>query len=242
MLLGLAGAGHCLGMCGGMALAFQSTGNRTGLLAVGYHGGRLLGYALLGGVLGGMAGAVSLAPWTVGLRFVAGLLLIAMGLHTLRIWLGIQRLEQLGGRLWRVITPLTQRLLPPRKLHQAAGLGLLWGFMPCGLIYSALAWSGAAGGGAPQSALLMLFFGVGTLPAMFGATLLGDSTRRFLAVGAVRRTLGVLLVAAGLWTLWQTSSHLSHLLQPDARNATHGNHAPPEQPPGANPGPEGHHH
>lgn len=219
LLLGLAGAGHCLGMCGGMAVVFQSTQERATVLALGYHGGRLLGYTTLGAVLGGVAGAVTLAPWTLGLRFFAGLLLIAVGLHTLNIWSGIRRLEQFGDRLWRIVVPLTQRFLPPRHLNQAVALGLLWGFMPCGLIYSALAWSGAAGAGASESALLMLFFGIGTLPAMLGATLLGQSTRRFLGFRSVRTALGTLLLAAGLWTLWQTSSHLDHLLQPDAHSA-----------------------
>lgn len=212
VLLGLAGAGHCLGMCGGIAVALRSAQGSHRLMPVSYHLGRIVSYALLGGLLGSAAGAIQLAPWTVALRFLAGFLLVAMGLHTLGLWYGIRHLEQVGSRLWRYIAPTAQSLMPPKRMAQAFMLGGLWGFMPCGLIYSALTWSAAEGAGAIDSGLLMLAFGIGTLPAMLGATLLGQRVTSFLQTPWVRKSLGVGLVLAGVWSLWLTSNHLGHLL------------------------------
>ncbi len=221
LLLGLAGAGHCLGMCGGIAVALRSAQGSHRLMPVSYHLGRIISYALLGGLLGSAAGAIQLAPWTVALRFLAGFLLVAMGLHTLGLWFGIRHLEQAGSRIWRYIAPTAQSLMPPKRLTQGFMLGGLWGFMPCGLIYSALTWSAAEGASAIDSSLLMLAFGVGTLPAMLGATLLGQRVTGFLQKPWVRKGLGMGLVLAGVWSLWLTSSHLGHLLGTHSTNSMH---------------------
>jgi len=212
VLLGLAGSGHCLGMCGGIAVALRSTDNTGAWMPASYHLGRLLSYAILGGLIGSAAGAIELAGWTIFLRFLAGGLLLAMGLHTLQIWYGISHLEKLGGLLWRRIAPVAQRAIPPRRPRHSVLLGAVWGLMPCGLIYSALAWSAATGADAVDSAGLMMAFGAGTLPAMLGATLLGQRVSRALSLHWVRKGMGTLLVAAGIWTIWLTYSHLDHLL------------------------------
>lgn len=210
--LGLAGAGHCLGMCGGIAVAFRADGGNSRLMTISYHLGRIISYASLGAVIGTAAGAIELASWTIALRFSAGFLLIAMGLHTLKLWFGINQLERVGGHLWLRLSPIAQRFMPPQKPWQGLLLGGIWGFMPCGLIYSALTWSAATGGAALDSGLLMLAFGLGTTPAMLGATLAGAHVRQFLSHPAVRNGLGVGLILAGCWTLWLTGNHLHHLL------------------------------
>ncbi len=234
LLLGLAGSGHCLGMCGGIAVALRSTPDTIAtsaapsssappspprsatrasvLMPVSYHLGRLISYGLLGALIGSAAGAVELAAWTVFLRFLAGFLLVAMGLHTLKLWFGITQLEKLGGHVWRKLAPVAQKFMPPKHPSHGMLLGAIWGFMPCGLIYSALTWSAAAGAGAIDSGLLMVAFGAGTLPAMLSATLLGQRASAFLSLGWVRKALGTLLVLTGIWTLWLTFSHLDHLL------------------------------
>lgn len=224
LLLGLAGSGHCLGMCGGIAVSLRSNSAQSSLMSVSYHMGRLLSYALLGAVIGSAAGAIELAAWTLFLRFLAGFLLVGMGLYTLKLWFGIARLEALGGRLWRSLTPWSRRFMPPRHPAQSLLLGAIWGFMPCGLIYSALTWSAATGAGALDSGLLMFTFGAGTLPAMLGATLLGQRVGLFLGNTYVRKLMGSGLVLAGLWTLWLTFSHADHLLG-NHGNMTHS--APP---------------
>ena len=217
-LLGLAGAGHCLGMCGGIAIALQGKQPRSTLIPFSYHAGRVISYALIGALIGTAAGAIQLAGWTIALRFIAGFLLIAMGLHTLRLWQGMAYLERLGGSLWKRISPVAQRFMPPQNPVDGLLLGAIWGLMPCGLIYSALSWSAAAGSGPVDSGLLMLIFGLGTTPAMLGATLLGQRASRFLGSLWVRKTLGTLLVLAGCWTIWLTASHLDHL------TGAHSNH------------------
>lgn len=212
VLLGLAGSGHCLGMCGGIAIALRPDPDAHRLLPVAYHVGRVISYALLGAVIGGVAGAVQLAAWTIGLRFLAGALLVAMGLHVLNIWRGIDQLERLGGLLWRRIAPMTRVLMPPRHLSQGLILGGLWGFMPCGLIYSALGWSAATGGSAANSGLLMLLFGLGTVPSMLGTTLAGQRAERILRDRRLKVVIGVSLMAAGTWTLIHTITHFDKML------------------------------
>jgi len=210
--IGLAGAGHCLGMCGGIAAALslgQGAGPR---LTFAYHGGRLLSYAGLGGALGLIAGSINLAVWTLGLRYLAGALLVAMGLAIADWWRGISWLERAGARLWRPVQRLSSRLLPLRSARQAMLLGLCWGLMPCGLIYSALAWT-ATRQNAFESAALMLLFGAGTLPAMLATSFGASGVQALLRKRGLKLFIGVALVAAGLWSLYLTAAHGGHLLQ-----------------------------
>jgi len=207
--LGLAGAGHCLGMCGGIAAALNLGSGQRHRITLLYHTGRLLSYTLLGGLLGFAAGSVSLTGWTLGLRYLAGAMLIAMGLYIGNWWHGLLLLERAGAILWRPVQSLSRRWLPVRNGLHALALGLCWGLMPCGLIYSSLAWAATAGN-ALESALLMLVFGIGTLPAMLAVSYGAAGTRRLLERAGFRRGIAVLLILAGLWTLYITSLHGGH--------------------------------
>ena len=95
--------------------------------------------------------------------------MLGIGLQLALNWRGLRKIEALGGRLWKLISPLAHKLLPPRNPAQALGLGLVWGWLPCGLVYTMLAAAAVAGSGL-HGAALMGAFGLGTLPAMFGAT------------------------------------------------------------------------
>ena len=121
--IGLAGGGHCLGMCGGIAAALNLGGQRRLSVTLSYHGGRVLSYTLLGGALGLLAGSVDIVAWTIGLRYLAGLLLIAMGLYIAGWWLGMQVLERAGALLWRPVQTFSRRLLPVRNPAQGLALG-----------------------------------------------------------------------------------------------------------------------
>ena len=209
--IGLAGAGHCLGMCGGIAAALSLGGNTSTVTTLSYHGGRLLSYTLLGGALGLVAGSIDIAAWTIALRYLAGLLLIGMGLYVGGWWLGMLWLERGGARLWQPVQRWSSRFLPVRRPGQAVALGLCWGLMPCGLIYSALAWAATAQD-ARQSAVLMLLFGVGTLPAMLATSLGAKRVQALLQRRGLKQLIAVSLVAAGAWTLYLTWSHSAHLL------------------------------
>jgi sulfite exporter TauE/SafE len=120
-------------------------------------------------------------------------------------------LERGGARLWRPVQRWSSRFLPVRRPGQAVALGLCWGLMPCGLIYSALAWAATAQD-ARQSAVLMLLFGVGTLPAMLATSLGAKRVQALLQRRGLKQLIAVSLVAAGAWTLYLTWSHSAHLL------------------------------
>ncbi len=156
-ILGLSGAGHCLGMCGGIAAALNLGGARSPAITLAYHTGRISSYTVLGAVLGFAAASIDISAWTIGLRYLAGLLLIGMGLYIANWWRGMALLERAGSRLWQPVQRLSSKWLPLRRWPQAFALGLCWGLMPCGLIYSSLAWAATAQN-ATTSALMMLLF------------------------------------------------------------------------------------
>ena len=198
-------------MCGGIAAAVSLGRHASGAMTGAYHGGRLLSYTAIGALLGALAGSINLAAWTIGLRYLAGLLLIAMGLAIGDWWRGITLLERIGAVLWQPVQRLAGRLLPLRRPRQAMLLGIAWGMMPCGLIYSALAWTATAGD-ALRSGALMLLFGIGTLPAMLATSLGAAGLQTFLRRRGLKRLIAIGLIAAGSWSLYLTASHAGHLL------------------------------
>jgi len=212
--LGLAGAGHCLGMCGGIAAALNLGGQRSTAVTLAYHGGRISSYTLLGGLLGLAAGSIDISAWTMGLRYLAGLMLIGMGLYVADWWRGMAVLERAGAFLWKPIQRLSSRFLPVRHWPQGFALGLCWGFMPCGLIYSSLAWAATAQDAA-TSALMMFLFGVGTLPAMLSTSLGADRLQGFLRQRGLKLLIALMLIVSGAWTLYLTLAHSGHMGQMD---------------------------
>lgn len=205
LILGLLGGGHCLGMCGGLmgaltlAIPPEQRGRRLQLL-LAYNLGRILSYASAG-LLFGLAGwAVASSPAAMLLRIVAGLLLISMGLYLGGWWSGLTRIEALGRGLWRHIQPAARRLLPVTSLPRALLLGALWGWLPCGLVYSTLLWA-ASQGNALDSGVLMLAFGLGTWPVLLATGLAAERLTALLRRRGVRMTGGLLVILFGLWTL-----------------------------------------
>lgn len=205
LILGLLGGGHCLGMCGGLmgaltlAIPPEQRGKRLRLL-LAYNFGRILSYTLAGLLLGLAGWALAGSPLVTGLRVVAGLLLITMGLYLAGWWSGLTRIESLGRGLWRYVQPLTRRFMPVKSLPHALILGGLWGWLPCGLVYSTLLWS-ASQGNAFNSALLMLFFGLGTLPVLIATGLAAERLSHIMRNRGIRMAGGLLVILFGLWTL-----------------------------------------
>ncbi|MFP3447885.1 sulfite exporter TauE/SafE family protein [Pseudomonas sp. SIMBA_067] len=205
LVLGLLGGGHCLGMCGGLmgaltlAIPPEQRGRRLRLL-LAYNLGRILSYASAGLLLGLAGWAVASSPAALALRVVAALLLIAMGLYLAGWWSGLTRIEALGRGLWRHIQPLASRLLPVSSLPRALLLGALWGWLPCGLVYSTLLWA-ASQGNAGYSAALMLAFGLGTWPVLLATGLAAERVNALLRRRSVRVAGGVLVMLFGIWTL-----------------------------------------
>ena len=150
LILGLLGGGHCLGMCGGLmsALTLAIPADRRAQrfqLLLAYNLGRIFSYAAAGLLLGLAGWALNNSPAAMLLRIIAALLLIAMGLYLAGWWSGLTRIEALGRGLWRYIQPLTRRFMPVTNWPRALILGGLWGWLPCGLVYSTLLWASSQG-------------------------------------------------------------------------------------------------
>ncbi|WP_165671035.1 sulfite exporter TauE/SafE family protein [Metapseudomonas otitidis] len=205
LILGLLGGGHCIGMCGGLmgaltlAIPPKQRARRLRLL-LAYNLGRILSYATAGLLIGLAGWAVANSPAATAMRVVAGLLLVCMGLYLAGWWSGLTRIEALGRGLWRHIQPVASRLLPVSTVPRALLLGALWGWLPCGLVYSTLLWS-ASQGSAGDSALLMLAFGLGTWPVLLATGLAAERLTALLRKRGVRITGGVLVMLFGIWTL-----------------------------------------
>ncbi|KDE38541.1 Heavy-metal-associated domain (N-terminus) and membrane-bounded cytochrome biogenesis cycZ-like domain, possible membrane copper tolerance protein [Nitrincola lacisaponensis] len=213
LLIGLLGSTHCIGMCGGIAasvgLSTRQNGQSAWLILLGYNLGRIASYTLAGALLGIAGALVATGITGVLLQTLAGLLLIAMGLYVGQWWFGITRLESLGGHLWRHLQPVAARILPVRSPTQAVLLGIVWGWLPCGLVYSTLLWSSASGSW-QQSALLMAAFGLGTLPAMFTTGLLARQVQAVMQKRLTRQLAGGVIILFGLYTLpWGRILNLS---------------------------------
>ncbi len=203
-LVGLLGGTHCVGMCGGIVGALSLGAPARWSMHLAYNAGRILSYAAAG-ALAGALGAASLtlegqAPVRLGLYLLANLMLVALGLYLLGVTRALAFTERAGQHLWRRLQPLTRRFLPARTVAQAFPLGLLWGWLPCGLVYSALAT--ALGAGSPaRGALLMLAFGLGTLPNLLLAGILLARLNEFVRRPAVRIASGLLVLGFGIYGL-----------------------------------------
>lgn len=205
LILGLLGGAHCLGMCGGLmgALTLAIPPERRQqrpLLLLAYNTGRILSYALAGLLLGLAGWLLSSGPLAILLRSLAGLLLICMGLYLAGWWSGLTRIEKLGRGLWHHLHPITKRFMPITSPWRALLLGGLWGWLPCGLVYSTLLWA-ASQGDALHSAALMSAFGLGTLPVLLMTGLAAEQLCKLLRLSSVRVGAGLLVIIFGLWTL-----------------------------------------
>ncbi|UXI66480.1 sulfite exporter TauE/SafE family protein [Tahibacter amnicola] len=208
LLLGLAASGHCAVMCGGIAGALSLAiprelgARRRSVLLGAYQLGRISSYALAGASIGGLGWALmpllDHAGVRLALRGGVALLLIAIAAALL---LGKREPgSRLGGRLWLRVAPLARRLMPVRQFPSALLFGAIWGWMPCGFVYSVLilAWLHFD---PVQSAMTMLAFGVGTLPGVVAAHLGAPWLMRRFGTVAARRATGVLLVLFALVTI-----------------------------------------
>lgn len=194
---GFFGSGHCVGMCGAVVALLERPGGGAWPRRFAYNTGRLGFYALLGAI-GGAVGTVltrlpGLGEGLLALRVLAAVLVIALAINLLFDVASLRFLEQAGAGLWRRLSPLARRVLPASTLPRALAAGFVWGALPCGLVYSAVAMA-VATGTAAGGALVMAVFWAGTLPALLATgTLAGRLPRR----PGLRRLSGALLLLAG---------------------------------------------
>lgn len=203
-LVGLLGGGHCVGMCGGIVGAVTMTlpGSKPKWpFLLSYNLGRIGSYTLAGVVAGGI-GASSffleqVLPIEKVLYALASLMLVLLGLYLAGIWRVLTRLEAVGGKLWQHIQPYSRRLLPARTIAQSLLLGTLWGWLPCGLVYSVLV-AAIATANPLQGGLLMLAFGLGTLPTLLAMGMAAVRLKSLLQNPWFRRLSGLAIAGFGL--------------------------------------------
>lgn len=202
-ILGLLGGTHCLGMCGGIAatVSIGAPSGRRGLgLLFGYNSGRILSYAIAGALLGSLSWLIENPSIQLSLRTFAGIMLILMGLYIAQWWQILTWLEKAGGSIWKQISPAASKLLPVKSLSQAVALGFVWGWLPCGLVYSTLIWASAANNWI-LSAELMAAFGLGTLPAMLLTGVLAQQVKAVLQKSLTKYISGSLIMLMGIYTI-----------------------------------------
>jgi uncharacterized protein len=203
-LVGLLGGGHCVGMCGGIVGAVTMTlpNSRPKFpFLIGYNLGRITSYGLAG-VMAGAVGASSffldhVLPIEKLLYGLASIMLVLLGLYLAGIWRVLTKLEHLGGKLWQRIQPYSQQWLPVKSIPQSFILGSLWGWLPCGLVYSVLV-AAIATAHPLQGGLLMLAFGLGTLPTLLAMGMTVVKLKAYLQNIWFRRFSGLLIVSFGL--------------------------------------------
>lgn len=213
-LLGLFSSAHCIGMCGGIMGALSMAvparePRRRFIILCSYNIGRLLSYVLMGILVGLFAQQITESGGASVLRWLAGLLLIAMGLYLANWWHGLTYLESAGRYLWAYVQPIGKQLMPVNSPAKGLLLGALWGWLPCGLVYSALAYSMAQGHWA-LGGLTMLAFGAGTLPSLLLAGIAAQQLTRLLQLRQLRWSMAILIILFGLWTLWGAGGHGHH--------------------------------
>lgn len=202
---GLLGSAHCFGMCGGLSGLFAVNANVASLraqlpFAFAYNAGRILSYAFLGFVVATLGQAIvgTIPNIAAPVRFASGLLIVIVGLQVAFGWRFLAPVEKAGATLWQRIAPAAKGLLPVTSVPKALGLGLLWGWLPCGLVYSVLLLAATTANGI-SGGLVMIAFGLGTMPAMMMTGLSASKLSQFMS--RKRLGAGLLIVIIGLLTL-----------------------------------------
>ena len=216
-LVGLLGGVHCVGMCGGIvtALTFstdpaRTTSRRLKILFL-YNLGRVSSYALFGFVAGALSQfssslLVNVHLLQTVLQIIAALFMLAMGLYLGGWWQGLLRIERVGQLIWKRIEPHARHLLPIRSYSSALIVGMVWGWLPCGLVYS-VAFYAMSSGNAVHGALLMLCFGAGTLPTLLASGLLANSLLRWLRHPLMRTGAGLIVIGLSCLLMYRLYIH-----------------------------------
>ncbi|KGJ89942.1 sulfite exporter TauE/SafE family protein [Colwellia psychrerythraea] len=228
-IIGLLGSGHCLAMCGGITTMLTSAINKPGNqnqsrtsslgdiptsqqstcspvafslnLVLFYHVGRIASYCLIGAIVGftGSIAAKNIGLPIAALRLIAAVFVILLGLYIGQWLLWLNRIESLGKGLWRYLSPMAKHVIPVDNSKKALGLGALWGWLPCGLVYSTLTWA-LASGSPLTGATIMLCFGLGTLPALVALSLGIGGIKKLLVNTAFRKVMAISLIGYGIYS------------------------------------------
>lgn len=220
-ITGLLGSAHCFGMCAGISGLFAVNASAASMrrdipMALTYNLGRVLSYAFLGIIVAALGKSfVDAIPGLAApVRLFSGILIIIVGLQVAFNWRVLAPLEKAGASLWNRIAPAAKGLLPVTTVPKALALGLLWGWLPCGLVYSVLLLA-ATTADPLRGASVMLAFGIGTMPAMVAtgvsaSRLAGFMSRRKLGAGLLIVILGIATLAMPVASLSGSKGHSEH--------------------------------
>ncbi|MDP3837810.1 MAG: sulfite exporter TauE/SafE family protein [Methylococcales bacterium] len=208
-LMGLFSSMHCIGMCGSiigtltLSLSPDIRNNKVLLLpyVLNYNLGRITSYTLAGG-LAGIIGVLMIMPFGEIhghriLQLLSALVMMSAGLYIAGWFPRFAYIEKMGVRFWKKIEPFGRKLIPVKTHTQAYLFGMVWGWLPCGLVYSALTLAATAGDVA-KSALLMLAFGAGTLPAVMGVGIMTNILTRLSRTQRFKQLIGLFMIVLAL--------------------------------------------
>ena len=206
-VIGLLGSGHCVVMCGGISTMLTSAISDTPrknkyAIIFAYNFGRIASYSVIGALV---AFTSSMATKNIGLpvsllKTLAGVFLILLGLYLGQWLMWLSHVEHLGKNVWRYISPKTKKFIPIKNVRSAFALGGLWGWLPCGLVYSTLTWA-LASADVVNGALIMFFFGLGTLPALLSVSLGTISVKSLLSHKLFRKLAAIFVIIYGFYTI-----------------------------------------
>ncbi|NQZ52714.1 MAG: sulfite exporter TauE/SafE family protein [Piscirickettsiaceae bacterium] len=217
-LLGLFSTVHCIAMCGSVIGALtlslpvevRESQSKMFPYVLNYNLGRLLSYGIAGAIVGLLSSPLATFNGHQILRILSAIVMIGMGLYLAGWFPKFAQMERVGAPVWRLLQPIGQKLLPVRTRSQAFLLGTVWGWLPCGLVYAALAV--AATVGEPiKASMVMLAFGAGTLPAVMGAGLFAGFLASMARMKNLRQFAGMSIILMALlttfWPMFHSNGH-----------------------------------
>lgn len=210
--MGLLGGVHCFAMCGGLvgilsgnlSNNIKENSSKIMLYHLAYNLGRIGSYVLMGLAFAVFSsvlnGQLHISLFEQSLRIFSAVVVIFVGFFILGWRAAIAKIERLGQGFWQKLQPIGRRLLPIKNLSGAYFFGLLWGGIPCGLVYGALSLTLGASSIA-EGGLIMLAFGIGTLPALLAMAGFATSLVRFFQHTLIRKMSGIIIILLGFWSL-----------------------------------------
>lgn len=222
--MGVFSSVHCVGMCGSiigtltlsLAPEIRNSKHKLFIFVLNYNIGRLASYSFAGLILGFLGSLIDL-PFTKGegnriLQIFSASLMTGAGLYIGGWFPYFAYIEKLGSKIWELVEPFGRKFIPIKTRFHAVLFGMVWGWLPCGLVYAALTLS-ASTGDALISGLTMFSFGLGTLPAVIGVGIMTNTLSKLSRVQRFKQSVGILLILLALFAAfpWLNPMRVQHL-------------------------------